>query len=197
MEIKKENVLAAYETARKAGADSTMKVLEQLFGEETFKPKDITERIKTFEDACRELGPNHPLVLQYEFNYNAEGGWNDNADTRDFSAYLKLRIICAALNEGWTPELKEDEILYYPWHWLYTQDEIDNMDEDERKERRMMQTGDYATGYAGFAAAASHYAHSYTLAHFGSRLCLKSSELASYCGKQFIGIWADFRLIRR
>ena len=55
MEIKKENVLAAYETARKAGADSTMKVLEALFGEDTFKPKDITERVKTFEDACREL----------------------------------------------------------------------------------------------------------------------------------------------
>lgn len=111
-------------------------------------------------------------------------------------AYLKLRIIVAALNEGWTPELKEDEILYYPWHWLYTQSEIDDMDEDERKERRMMQTGDYATEFAGFAGANSYNAPSYTSADFGSRLCLKSSELASYCGKQFIGIWADFRLIR-
>ena len=71
------------------------------------------------------------------------------------------------------------------------------MDEDERKERRMMQTGDYATEFAGFAYATSSYAPSGTAAGVGSRLCLKSSELASYCGKQFIGIWADFRLIRR
>lgn len=71
------------------------------------------------------------------------------------------------------------------------------MDEDEHKERRMMQTGDYTTEYAGFAYAHSSNAPSNTYANVGSRLCLKSSELASYCGKQFIGIWADFRLIRR
>ena len=61
----------------------------------------------------------------------------------------------------------------------------------------MMQTGDYATEFAGLASAYSVHAPSLTFASVGSRLCLKSSELASYCGKQFIGIWADFRLIRR
>ena len=63
--------------------------------------RPVTERVKTFEDACNELGPKHPFVLQYKFNYNEEDGWSDNADTRDFSAYLKLRIITAALNGGW------------------------------------------------------------------------------------------------
>ena len=29
------------------------------------KPKDITERIKTFDDAVKALGDDHPLVLQY------------------------------------------------------------------------------------------------------------------------------------
>lgn len=110
MEIKKENVLAAYETARKAGADSTMKVLESLFGEETFKPKDVTERIKTFEDACQELGEEHPFVVAYRAVEDID------ECGEDIEAYLKLRIIVAALNEGWTPKLKEDEILYYPWH---------------------------------------------------------------------------------
>lgn len=191
MEIKKENVLAAYETARKAGADSTMKVLESLFGEETFKPKDVTERIKTFEDACQELGEEHPFVVAYRAVEDID------ECGEDIEAYLKLRIIVAALNEGWTPELKEDEILYYPWHWLYTQDEIDNMDEDERKERRMMQTGDYATEFAGFACARSLGAPSNSNAVFGSRLCLKSSDLATFCGKQFIELWADFWLVRR
>ena len=33
--------------------------------------------------------------------------------------------------------------------------------------------------------------------HIGSRLCLKTRELAVYCGKQFIDIWADFLLIKK
>lgn len=192
MDIKKENVLAAYETARKAGADSTMKVLEQLFGEETFKPKDITERIKTFEDACRELGNGHPFVCAYRAWEN--GGLNGQ---EDIDAYLKLRIIVAALNEGWEPQFTEDEWRYYPWFWLYTQAEIDSMDEEERQDRRMMSTGDYQTDYAGFAYAHSRNAPSITSARVGSRLCLKSDTLAVYCGKQFIDLWADFYLIRK
>lgn len=192
MDIKKENVLAAYETARKAGADSTMKVLEQLFGEETFKPKDITERIKTFEDACRELGNGHPFVGAYRAWEN--GGLNGQ---EDIDAYLKLRIIVAALNEGWEPLFTEDEWRYYPWFWLYTQAEIDSMDEEERQDRRMMSTGDYQTDYAVFACAYSPNAPSHTHARIGSRLCLKSDTLAVYCGKQFIDLWADFYLIRK
>lgn len=158
-------------------------------------PKDVTERIKTFEDACEELGNEHPFVRAYKgyANYISEENKNDV----DVIAYLKLRIIVAALNEGWTPELAEGEILYYPWHWLYTQSEIDYMDEDERKECRMMQTGDYATEYAGLAFANSYSAPSLTITNFGSRLCLKSEALAEYCGKQFISLWADFCLIKK
>lgn len=188
MEVKKENVLAAYETAREAGADSTMKVLEALFGKETFKPKDITERVKSFEDACRELGKSHPLVCQY----NAI----DDVDT-NLNAYLKLRIICAALNEGWEPKFTEDEVRWYPWFWLYTTQEIEDMDEQEKQERHLISAGDYETGYAGFACARSTNAPSDAAARIGSRLCLKSEALAVYCGKQFIDLWADFNLVRR
>lgn len=38
-------------------------------------------------------------------------------------------------------------------------------------------------------------APSNTRANIGSRLCLKSEALATYCGKQFIRLWADFNLI--
>ena len=193
MEIKKENVLAAYETARETGADSTMKVLEALFGEDTFKPKDVTERIKTFEDACRELGMEHPFVAAYN-------AWIMNEefdDQLDILAYLKLRIICAALNDGWEPKFTEDEVRWFPWFWLYTAQEIEDMDEQEKQERHLISTGDYETGYAGFACAASGAAPSLASASFGSRLCLKSEALAVYCGKQFIDLWADFNLVRR
>ena len=193
MEIKKENVLAAYETARETGADSTMKVLEALFGEDTFKPKDVTERIKTFEDACRELGMEHPFVAAYN-------AWIMNEefdDQLDILAYLKLRIICAALNDGWEPKFTEDEVRWFPWFWLYTAQEIEDMDEQEKQERHLISTGDYETGYAGFAFANSNGAPSITGTYVGSRLCLKSEALAVYCGKQFIDLWADFNLVRR
>ena len=88
------------------------------------KPKDIMERIKTFKDALNELGRNHPLVFQYN---NI-----DDVDS-DLTAYLKLRIIVAALNEGWTPKFTEDECRYYPYFYLYTKDEVERMDEDKKK----------------------------------------------------------------
>lgn len=188
IEIKKSNVLAAYETARETGAGSTMKVLEAMFGEDIFKPKDITERVKTFDDAMMILGEEHPLVREWHLGENL---------SPDLEAYLQLRVIVAALNEGWEPQFTEDEERYYPWHWLYTRKEIDNMEASELKERNMVSTEKYQTDYAGFAFATSNYSPSASNTAFGSRLCLKSDALAEYCGKQFTDIWADFLLIRK
>lgn len=63
MEIKKENAIAAYNAADQ----STKKVLLSLLPElkEEIRSNDITKRVKTFEDACRELGNKHPFVLAY------------------------------------------------------------------------------------------------------------------------------------
>lgn len=192
IQIQKDNIIAAYKTAKEAGADSTMKVLEALFGKELFKPKNIMERIKTFEDALNELGDKHPLVLQYRFNFNNEGGWTDDMYAREFEAYLKLRIITAALNEGWTPQFTEDEYRYFPWFWLYTKEEIAKMDKEERK--KVVLLGGVADdgAAAGFAYAFSGSAPSNSAAVVGSRLCFKSSALAEYAGKQFAEIYFAF-----
>lgn len=151
-------------------------------------PRDVIERVKTFEDACRELGIE-------------VGKWIDDRAglglEPDVVAYLKLRIICAALNEGWKPKFTEGEWRYYPWVWLYTQDEINNMDEQDKQDQHLISTGDYGTGYAGLASANSSDSPSYASANFGSHLCLKNEALAVYCGKQFIDIWADFLLPRK
>ena len=102
------------------------------------------------------------------------------------------------MNEGWEPQFTEDEWRYYPWFWLYTQDEIDNMNEDEKKNRCLMSTGDYQTSYAGLACAYSDSGPlEYEMRTSVLALCLKSDTLAVYCGKQFINIWADFCLIRK
>lgn len=156
----KENIIKAYQIAKETGADSTCKVLEALYPDMDFTPKDnrpVTERIKTFEDACSELGEDHLFVQMFYdiYNKSEKAGANIN---NDVVAYLKLRIVCAALNEGWEPKHTEDEVRYYPWHWLYTQDEIDDMDNDECNDRNMMSVGEYETQYAGFACADSHIA---------------------------------------
>lgn len=192
IQIQKDNIIAAYKTAKEAGADSTMKVLEALFGKELFKPKNIMERIKTFEDALNELGDKHPLVLQYRFNFNNEGGWTDDMYAREFEAYLKLRIITAALNEGWTPQFTEDEYRYFPWFWLYTKEEIAKMDKEERKKVVLFGGSANNGAYAGFASANANYTPSTTNANVGSRLCFKSSALAEYAGKQFAEIYFAF-----
>ena len=138
------------------------------------------ERVKTFEDACRELGEEHPFVRSYN-GYTNNIHENNKNDT-DILAYLKLRIICAALNEGWEPQFTEDEWRYYPWFYLYTQADLDDMEDSEKKERRMIYTGDYQTEFAGFGFANSCDAPSDTIARIGSRLCLRTSDLAVYCG---------------
>lgn len=191
IEVKRDDLRELYQVLTNYPAISKEQVkneMHKVFGEDTFKPKDIMERVKTFKDACRELG------LDSE---DLEQKWGDNNLMPDEIAYQKLRIICAALNEGWEPQFTEDEWRYYPWFWLYTQEEINDMDEDEKTNRRLMLTGDYQTGYAGLAYADSIYAPSDASASVGSRLCLKSDTLAVYCGKQFINIWADYILIRK
>lgn len=92
--IEKNNLLDAY---KKGNADNK-KMLENLFGKEMFRPKNIMERIKTFDDAFKELGENHPLVKEYHKRHLF---LEDDSDiSSDLVAYLKLRIITAALNEG-------------------------------------------------------------------------------------------------
>ena len=199
MEIKQENIIAAYNTAD----DNGKRIIAALFGEEavqaatTSDKRPVTERIVTFEDACAELGEYHPCVAAWNEYKNTTMACESNTEAADITAYMKLRVICAALNEGWEPEFTEDEWRYYPWFYLYTQAELDDMEDSEKKERRMIDTGDYQTEFAGFGSADSSVAPSSTFAYVGSRLCLRSRELAVYCGKQFIKLWADFNLIRK
>ncbi len=186
--VKRENAVAAYNVAN----DETKKALVALLGEDFCKPQDIRDRVKTFEDACRELGNDHPLVLQYKV-YDEQMKCNfDNME--DLTSYLKLRIITAALNEGWEPLFVPDEYRWYPWFNLYTQEEIDRMSEDEKEEVGLLLWGGYASygSRCGLAYAVSDYAWSGSDAGFGSRLAFKSQELAEYAVKQFIQIYADF-----
>lgn len=197
-EFKQPSLEQVQEAFRNAGSNPEIQtLLRTLYGDAVeVDNRPVTERIKSFEDALDELevraanGDNTAKMLYDDWH-------NVTTDSDDLIAYLKLRIVCAALNEGWEPKHTEDEVRYYPWHWLYTQDELNDMREEEKINRCMLPTGEYQTEYAGFGCAHSFSAPSASTANIGSRLCLRSDELAVYCGKQFIKLWADFKLIHK
>lgn len=143
--------------------------------------KDVRKRIKTFEDACHEIGIDAEAWNRDKISLGLEP---------DVLAFLKLRIIVKALNEGWEPRFTEDECRYYPWFILYTGEEYNKLDEEEKS--RVVCRSYYASALGGVSYAYAGYDSSYTHAPIGVRLAFKTSELAAYCGRQFLDIWADF-----
>lgn len=180
--IKKENILNAYNQA--SGEQKSL--LENMFGRELFQPKDIKERVKTFDDALAILGNDNQAVIDYY-------AISDKTCTEDILAFAKLRVIAEALNEGWKPSFSKDEYRYYPWFDTYSEKEFDNLDEYDRRRCRVVGRGGYnASAVYGLVFASAGNASSSSYTYFGSRLAFKTKELAAYCGKQFIDIWADF-----
>lgn len=155
--------------------------------------RPITERIKTFEDARKEVrrlaeGGNEVLAnLLCDYESNA-----DNILTKSTLAYMKLCIIAAALNDGWEPQFKKEEYRYYPWFYIYTQEEIDKMDKEKKKKLWLFGGRSNYGAKCGLASAPSSAAWSDSYANVSARLAVKSEALAKYFGQQFIDIWADY-----
>lgn len=189
IQLKKEDVLNAYKNANYEEKN----LLEQLFGKEIFKPTDVRERIKTFEEALDELELRSADGDKY-----AESLYDDwhnvITENNDLTAFLKLRIITEALNEGWRPQFVEDERRWYPYFRLYTKEEIEKMD-DEIKARVVARSSYNANANGGVSCANANYDSAGVSASSGSRLAFKTEELAEYAGKQFIEIYADFCFI--
>ena len=184
--IKRKYVLNAYKHA----SEEQKALLESMFGKDVFQPKNIMERVKTFEDACEVLGEEHSYVQEYR------GIANVNFDfTQDIIAYLKLRIIAAALNEGWKPTFSDGECRYYPWFDIYPKDGYEKLNEDDKKKCRVVGRSSYdsyayALGFVVFSSV--NISTSYSYSYHGSQIIFKTRELAEYCEKQFIDIWSDY-----
>lgn len=153
--------------------------------------RPITERVKTFEDACKELGEDHKLVQQFKAIQEAI------AEDKEATAYFKLGIITAALNEGWEPDFTNDnEYRYYPYLFLWTKEELENKDEEWKDDHNLQLWigggGSYDGAGCGLAAASSDLAWSYANANLSARLAHKTEELAIYSGKQFTELWTNY-----
>ena len=180
--IQKENVMNAYKQA----SEEQKAVLENMFGKDMFKPKDIMERVKTFEDAVAILGNDNQAVIDYY-------AIADKTCTEDILAFAKLRVIAEALNEGWKPKFYKKESRYYPWFFIYNNKEYEKLNEEEKKECYVVRrscAGSVTND--GVVYAHSYYVSSDTNSSGDSRLSLKTAKLAKYCGRQFIDIWSDY-----
>lgn len=187
MEITQKQIDAAYKVA----SPEQKKVLDALFGKEQKDNRPVIERIKTFEDAVRELGDNHPLVSQWQLHLGADYTAND-----DVIAYLKLRIVVAALNEGWEPQFVDGERRWAPYFVLFTNAELEKMNDKDKANicRVVGRSSLNALAGGGLAYAGAHYASSHSITSSGSRLAFKNEKLAIYAGNQFIELYRDMMI---
>ena len=154
--------------------------------------RPVMERIKTFEDACKELnrlaeeGNEDMAILLADYESNA-----DNIKTEATLAYMKLCIIVAALNEGWVPTFEKGEYRWFPWYYLYTKEEVDAMDEDEKR-RVVGRANNSAYPYGGCVYAYAYYDSSGSNASHGARLAFRDRERAEYAGRQFAELYVRY-----
>lgn len=189
IEIEKPKLEAAFAVA----CGNTRTVLLALFGEDAVKPEkpDYSDyrNIKTYEDACAALGVDPINETDESLNDLITRG----IIAPRHIALMKLETISRAL---WgkdfepIPDAEGSKIYYFPWFYLYTQSEIDNMDDDERG--ALLSAHAVGGALAGFGFLTTNYRSSYSNAYFGFRLRQETGEKAVYFGKQFIKLWAEY-----
>ena len=153
-----DNVEEAQDTVKKLTEDEgNGSIFDYFYKEEDYE--EITDRVKTYEDACKVLGVE-PINEQ---NAKAQGFRSDEIARR------KLETIAAALNEGWKPDWNNtDQYKYYPYFYI--------------QENAKGAFAGLSCAYANNAAASTH-------AMIGSRLCFYASRLARYAGNQFTDLY--------
>ena len=211
MEVQVKDVCNAYKVA----TDEQKTLLRALFPTVNFDhcvddERPITERVKTFEDAYAELGSEHPFCKAWDSIYQGDEDFDDISDIADILAYHKLRIVVAALNEGWTPTFEYGEYRWFPWFEFQTYDELQEAYQENGEEwanahkyasldkyRVVGRAYSSANADGGLAYASTSSASSSSYTSYGSRLAFRTKELAAYAGNQFVDLYADFLLIRK
>lgn len=185
IQFNKETLAAVYGNCNAVGR----KAIKEQLGERLSEILPVTDRVKTFNDAVEELGEEHEAVKAYR-----AVEWYLRNQMSDIKAYLQLRIITAALNEGWEPQFVRGEYRWYGWYDLISKEDYEALS-DEEKSRRVGRAGGSAGAHGGLVYACAGSVSSSSGTGYGSRLAFKSEKLAEYAAKQFIEIYADFCFI--
>lgn len=176
IEVTENDVKAAFQAAK---TDEMKEVLAALFCKREAPTLDNYKTIKSYEDACEALGvsPIQPEKMNV---------------SKHIVALMKLETISKAL---WgkdfdpKPDPKGEKCFWYPYFALYTQDEIEGLNEAQRG--ALLSAAGSGTS-AGFGYLLTSYRSSSADAHFGFRLCQETEEKAQYFGTQFIELWAEY-----
>lgn len=177
IEVTENDVKAAFQAAK---TDEMKEVLAALFCKREAPTLDNYKTIKSYEDACEALGvsPIQPEKMNV---------------SKHIVALMKLETISKAL---WgkdfdpKPDPKGEKCFWYPYFALYTQDEIEGLNEAQRG---ALLSAHATTGtVAGFGCLFTHSRSSYAGASVGFRLCQETEEKAQYFGTQFIELWAEY-----
>lgn len=155
-------------------ADAQEKVMDMVEEDSVFnfrieerEYEDITNRVKSYADACKLLG----IEPMDEDSMKAQGFRPDEIARR------QLETITEALNEGWKPNWADtDEYKFYPWFYI----EVSEVQTE----------GTYGAA-AGLSYACTNYSAAHTTAYFGSRLCFHDRETARYAGRTFTDLYAQ------
>lgn len=184
----KEEAQKAVLTNVEEAPEMKRSIFDFTLKEQTTSWKDI----KTFDDAVACLGKNNKYVEAY---HRAVGLLDTNAAKEllgvDVVAFLKLRIITAAINEGWEPKFTENEWRYYPWFYLFTEEEYSSFTE-EKKQRCVLRACSNANASGGLVYAYANDTSAYSATYVGARLAFESEEKAKHAGVYFKELWADF-----
>lgn len=199
----KENVIeinsANYDAAYAMADEQTRKVLAVLCGrsDETTAPakpaptlSDYTT-IRSYEDACVALGIE-PTLNKSLIVRNGDSVEDLFELPKHIVAQMKLETICRALWGGEVkvyPDPKGERTYWYPWFALYTKDEMERMNKEQRG-ALLSASAPYGAA-AGFGFLYATYRSSRSTAYSGFRLCLDTEEKAEYFGKQFVELWAE------
>ena len=199
----KENVIeinsANYDAAYAMADEQTRKVLAVLCGrsDETTAPakpaptlSDYTT-IRSYEDACVALGIE-PTLNKSLIVRNGDSVEDLFELPKHIVAQMKLETICRALWGGEVkvyPDPKGERTYWYPWFALYTKDEMERMNKEQRG--ALLSALARNGAYAGFGCLNALSRSSHSGAYGGFRLCLDTEEKAEYFGKQFVELWAE------
>lgn len=156
------------------------------FSLEEVEIKEVNECITDFEKARKHLNgkPNADFTVSKKI-------LSDNS--------VKLEDVARLVNDINPKHMKALVALNELFTIAQAWNKEDNFTPDfsNRNQTKWFPWFVYSNANAGFVYAYSDYAATNAYAHFGSRLCFKTSDRARQFGEQFIDLWNDVLLFRQ
>lgn len=137
-------------------------------------PEDIMERVRTFNEACEEIGKDHEYVRTYAATVLAI---KERLDMQDVLSYLRLRVIVCALNDGWDSRDDMYETGFGPHYIL--------LDKEEYEQLSAFDKAMCVELWTDVDGVPLHAKIGVCKLCCGNALALRTPELARYAGFQF------------